>query len=201
MTSWACCCCPSWCPLWPKSEEDSQLGEQSSMLENSEANYGSVDRVVSQKPAKAFVFAQHKRFGLLVLKAFKARKGLHGQLPGGKVDETDADAKAGLARELFEETGIDVRQHLERLHPVLFPHGDNMYRKRYYFKLELFDSDAVGDKKPDTNEKFTLSLSHEHVGYVFEHQLAAAAELITLHSGGANREALVQLQDTLELPN
>ena len=85
---------------------------------------------------KAFVFAQHPTHGLLLLYCTrKKKKPNHFQAQGGHVDEADFDeakqleqskneggpvdilVKActiGAARELFEETGIDLRSSLDR---------------------------------------------------------------------------------------
>lgn len=65
---------------------------------------------------RAFVLARHPRHGLLLLQASKRKKGVHYQIPGGHVDEPEIEAhglksgcRAAAARELFEETGIDLR--------------------------------------------------------------------------------------------
>ena len=36
-------------------------------------------------------------------------------MPGGRIDKTDGSIAGAAARELFEETGIDVRQDLQRM--------------------------------------------------------------------------------------
>ena len=38
------------------------------------------------KVKKAFVIAKHATLGLLLLKAYKKKKGEHHQLPGGRID-------------------------------------------------------------------------------------------------------------------
>ena len=55
--------------------------------------------------------------------------------------------KAGAARELWEETGIDMRQNLERLLPAALRQSDTEtmlsceLKKRVYFFLSVDDSD------------------------------------------------------------
>ena len=51
------------------------------------------------RASKAFILARHPAQGLLLLKAFKKRKGLHHQLPGGRVDEGDESAAAGAGKD------------------------------------------------------------------------------------------------------
>ena len=58
---------------------------------------------------RSFIFAIHPTHGLLLLRAYKKKKGTHHQLPGGRVDAEelafeDAHRRAA-ARELREETG------------------------------------------------------------------------------------------------
>jgi hypothetical protein len=62
-------------------------------------------------------------------------------------------SRAGTARELFEETGIDIRQSLDRLHPVILrattpqtnKHGDeslpNEFKNRLIFVVQVTDQD------------------------------------------------------------
>ena len=82
------------------------------------------------KDYRAFVFAIHSKYGLLLLYCTrKKKKGPHYQCPGGHVDKEDYDdikqnvqgsellieaCKIGAARELWEETNIDVRSALDR---------------------------------------------------------------------------------------
>lgn len=81
---------------------------------------------------KTFVFATHPEHGILLLHCTrKKKKPPHFQVPGGHVDVEDFEnamlrtsdhdndlllqaCKIGAARELFEETGIDVRASLDR---------------------------------------------------------------------------------------
>lgn len=81
---------------------------------------------------KAFIFAIHPEHGMLLLHCTrKKKKPPHFQVPGGHVDAEDFEhasstvkdhgtnillqaCKIGAARELFEETGIDVRSALAR---------------------------------------------------------------------------------------
>jgi hypothetical protein len=84
---------------------------------------------------RAFIFATHPLYGILLLHCTrKKKKGSHFQAPGGHIDKEDfADAvsntsgdrsqgpdilmqacKFGAARELCEETGIDIRSDLDR---------------------------------------------------------------------------------------
>ena len=84
---------------------------------------------------RAFLFAVHPGHGMLLLHCTrKKKKPPHFQCPGGHVDKEDFEyvilntpgsnhrgspllihaSKIGAARELFEETGIDVRSALNR---------------------------------------------------------------------------------------
>jgi 8-oxo-dGTP pyrophosphatase MutT (NUDIX family) len=149
------------------------------------AKDGELDSDDSDDPravTKAFVVAKHPRFGYLVLKAFKESKGLHGQLPGGKVEPGDPSPAHALAREILEETGLDLEQELSRLRRCTFQNGSTELKRRAYFRLELRDSDGLrGSRAPDTGEDFRLELSSEHVGYMFEQDPIKVAESIALY--------------------
>ena len=158
---------------------------------------------------RAFVVARHPTHGTLLLQANKAKKGgLHYQLPGGHVDQDELDAlgpdkaaKAAAARELFEETGIDVRTRLGRLQKVPRVCGP----KRTFYVMDLRDTDAVGRTPPlprpmdgqVVGSQFTLKLSHEHTGFTFEPELEQAADLVIKHSGGHCSTALRGLAEML----
>jgi 8-oxo-dGTP pyrophosphatase MutT (NUDIX family) len=179
---------------------------------------------------RAFVFAVHAQHGLLLLHCTrKAKKGPHFQLPGGHVDEpefltaartsTDAHAQLiiaaqmGAARELFEETHIDVRNELYRMEPAalrneILTGNDGKYimtcelKRRLYFFLPVTDDDFVKPKSISENCKLVapmteegnhlrLQLSPEHSGFRFEKDPILAANLLESHSGGNGSKALL----------
>ena len=148
---------------------------------------------------RSFIFAIHPTHGLLLLRAYKKKKGVHHQLPGGRVDaeelELDDAHRRAAARELREETGIDVP--MARLNVATDREGAVVRRKnREYFFLELRDADGAGPDR-DHNDAacaFTLALSGEHTGFTFERDLAKAENMIRLHSGGENAVALRALR-------
>jgi len=118
---------------------------------------------------RGFVFVVHKSYGLMLLHCTrKKKKGPHFQLPGGHIDEPeffaaaeqsrDAQnqlllaARAGAARELYEETGMDVRYQLDRMEPAALrnaveedkggkPILTNELKHRLYFFLPVTDTD------------------------------------------------------------
>ncbi len=148
---------------------------------------------------RGFIFAVHPTHGLLLLRAYKKKKGVHHQLPGGRVDadelELDDAHRRAAVRELREETGIDVPP--ARLKVATDREGAVVRRKnREYFFLELRDADGAGsDRDHDAAENpFTLALSGEHTGFTFERDLAKAEDMIRLHSGGENAVALRALR-------
>ena len=140
-----------------------------------------------------FVVARHPRHGLLLLQANKAKKGgLHYQLPGGHVNREElvalgpeVAAKVAACRELYEETGIDVRRETGRLQKVDVGGGS----KRSFFVMDLRDSDATGTANallgPDGHHiAFRLQISDEHTGFVFEQSLEEAARMVQRFRGG-----------------
>ena len=142
---------------------------------------------------RSFIFAIHPKHGLLLLRAYKKKKGVHHQLPGGRVDAEelafeDAHRRAA-ARELREETGIDVP-------PAQLTDAGVRRTNREYFFLELGDADGGGPDHDHENAAcaFTLALSGEHTGFTFERDLAKAEDMIRLHSGGENALALRALR-------
>ena len=144
---------------------------------------------------RSFIFAIHPTHGLLLLRAYKKKKGTHHQLPGGRVDADeleyeDAHRRAAV-RELREETGIAAGP--ARLKDATDREGAVVRRKnREYFFLELRDADGAGPDRDhdDAACAFTLALSGEHTGFTFERDLAKAEDMIRLHSGGENALAL-----------
>ena len=118
--------------------------------------------------------------------------------------------KIGAARELYEETGIDVRNDLDRLLPVqLRKEGkkDNgltfVLKHRLFFKIclnnvdfvtERFDSKVVLGLTQSMNTEpkpmLMLKLSNEHQGFIFEAKPTKAIDLLTQHSGGKVSTAL-----------
>ena len=189
---------------------------------------------------RAFIICRHNDYGILLLHCTrKKKKGPHFQLPGGHIDEPEflaaarqhpantqnqllVAAKMGGARELFEETGIDVRKSaLERLEAVeLRDKTDHKHslscelHHRLYFMMNVDDSDFPLKLEKDTKEKIPigfytpmkgegghlmLKLSHEHSGFLFEPNMTVAAQMIQPHSGGYGSKALKMLHSHNEL--
>ena len=118
---------------------------------------------------RGFIFVVHKQYGLMLLHCTrKKKKGPHFQLPGGHIDEHEFFAaaeesrdsqtqlllasRAGAARELYEETGLDVRFQLDRLEPAALrndiefdkhekPILTNELKHRLYFFLPVTNDD------------------------------------------------------------
>ena len=142
---------------------------------------------------RSFIFAIHPTHGLLLLRAYKKKKGVHHQLPGGRVDAEELEYedahRRAAARELREETGIVVS-------PARLKDAAVRRNNREYFLLELRDADGAGPDRDHDNAAcaFTLALSGEHTGFTFERDLAKAENMIRLHSGGENAVALRALR-------
>lgn len=81
-------------------------------------------------------------------------------------------AKCGGARELYEETGIDVRSQLERLEPIILRTTEdkdesqlqNEHKHRVFFRLDISDDDfpASGEARPMIAEKSETSGGVKH---------------------------------------
>jgi len=188
---------------------------------------------------KAFVFATHPNYGMILLFCTKKKiKGDHFQLPGGSINESEfknASARSGgdprrqlilsskkaVARQLWEEVGIDIRENLKRLKPAHIRFDSECYnelscehRRRLFFTLEVDDSDFYTPADIAFNENLVFSingqdiplmlkLSKSHSGFKFQMDLNEAVHEIKKHSGKACSEAL-QLKikkTTTEKPN
>eukprot|EP00949_MAST-11_sp_MAST-11-sp1_P005361 g5361.t1 len=156
---------------------------------------------------RAFVIAMHREHGVLLLQAEKRKKGVHFQLPGGRIDKQEVDQydsclegaqRAAAARELFEETGIDLRgeNSSRRLIQLDFPESmlSSIGNRRCFFFLDLCDEDAPSadhdSERPITGEDFKLKISKEHTGFMFERNIERAAAAVKKHSGGKCSKAL-----------
>lgn len=136
------------------------------------------------KDFRGFIFVVHASYGLLLLQCTrKKNKPLHWQLPGGHIDNPEFEeaarqssdkktqlliaGKIGAARELFEETGIDVRSKLDRLEPASLrteakvKHGvellSNEYNDRLFYLLTVTDNDFA------TTGKIPVGTSGKHL--------------------------------------
>jgi 8-oxo-dGTP pyrophosphatase MutT (NUDIX family) len=123
---------------------------------------------------RGFIFVVHPAYGLLLLQCTRKKdKPLHWQLPGGHIDDPEFEeaarqssdmkeqlliaGKIGASRELFEETGIDVRWKLDRLEPASLrtetkvKHGveilNNEYNHRLFYLLSVTDDDFASKGK------------------------------------------------------
>ena len=162
--------------------------------------------MMAEEGLRAFVIAMHREHGVLLLQAEKRKKGVHFQLPGGRIDKQEVDQygnslegaqRAAAARELFEETGIDLRgESSSRLIRLDFPESlqSSIGNRRCFFFLDLCDEDAPSadhdSQRPITGEDFKLKISKEHIGFMFERNIERAAVAVKKHSGGKCSKAL-----------
>ena len=139
-----------------------------------------------------FVVAHNYDKGILLLEAYKKNKGTHYQLPGGNIDKDEIErygivegARRAAARELWEETGIDMRNNIERLQQIPFPasHQTRLGRRLFFYLRVLND------------ESENIKLSHEHTNFCFEPSILVAAEKVNKHSGGKVKLALEFMAD------
>jgi len=187
---------------------------------------------------RGFAFVVHNEHGLLLLFCSrKKNKSPHYQLAGGHIDgpefleaaKTSQDshtqlllaAQMGTARELFEETGMDLRDQLHRLEPAALRSEEKTnkngefiltceHHKRLYFFLQVTDEDfptgvhgRLGFTRPKTEagKELLLKLSREHQGFCFEKDPTKAAEMLRSHSGGKGSEALLMAMSKNMLVN
>lgn len=149
---------------------------------------------------------------------------------GGEEDDSDLRildsdvillaAKMGAARELYEETGINVQSELHRLEPIMLQMFDDenkgkkkmsklesySLKNRCYFHLLVSDDDFLKEQKGDLcvpsiplkvpmndhGSDLKLRLSHEHSGFLFEPDPMESIQKLTKHSGGMGSLVLRQ---------
>jgi ADP-ribose pyrophosphatase YjhB (NUDIX family) len=115
-------------------------------------------------------------------------------------------ARAGAARELFEETGLDVRTNIDRLQPVCLKSNSssassdlvNEYKHRLFFYCLVTDDDFSSDQGVTPIHTSNLScqhlkvkISYEHAGFTFQHDPTEAAKMLQPHSGGTPSDVLL----------
>eukprot|EP00984_Skeletonema_dohrnii_P010215 scaffold3992_cov141-Skeletonema_dohrnii-CCMP3373.AAC.2 len=206
---------------------------------NNPTNMSDLNHDYTNDDYRAFLFGQHPIHGLLLLYCSrKKKKPPHFQAPGGHVDKEDFDAalarlqdttissssvdedsshpllllacKIGAARELYEETGIDLRNDLHRFQPVQLRRSkkDGLFttscvlKHRLFFRVCFTDDDfvtqgfdsmvALGISQSMNTEApmLMLKLSEEHQGFLFEPDPRRAVDLLVQHSGGKVSTAL-----------
>ena len=114
-------------------------------------------------------------------------------------------AKAGAARELWEETGIDVRNQLHRLQPAALKSSNTAtelsceIKHRLFFFLAATDDDFLSaDKTSDQlvgplgseGRHLRIKYSVEHSGFDFEKDPNVSVQKLKKHSGGIPSQAL-----------
>ncbi len=149
----------------------SELYRPLEISQRNSLNFDPQDRLdFSKKDYRAFCLLIHRKHGALLLHCTrKKKKPPHYQLPGGQIDHSDFKqisrslgtiitkeqfynaARAGCAREVYEETGIDLRSRLDELLPMILHDTEqtdltggtliNEYKSRIFFVCEIFDED------------------------------------------------------------
>lgn len=185
---------------------------------------------------RAFGLLLHKKHGAILLHCTrKKQKPPHYQLPGGHVDAQEFEAvlggsnkacctpqqlflaaRAGCAREIYEETTIDLRsqEQIDRLLPLIVRRKDdssnsdtsklcNEFKDRLFFVAQVLDSDfpsslPVGSVRYQSvpqggvNCNLMLQLSVEHSDFKFATSPQQMIQDLHLHSGGKVSKALAK---------
>ncbi|CAJ1960133.1 unnamed protein product [Cylindrotheca closterium] len=213
-------------------------------VEEKEADLKIVEKVLETSDLRGFGILIHREHGLVMLQCSKPKKGKpvpHFQIPGGHVDKFEIEeqqkkqpsnpwapiyeaAKRGCVREIWEETGMDLRESLDRVRPLWLgaiktnKGMRNEHKDRIFFVLEVSDSDFL-TKAPEASvshgeakgpglvgplnlssetEGLKLNISFEHTGFQFEKNPEVAIEAVQHHSGGKVSEALRRAFRSLE---
>ncbi|EZG43732.1 NUDIX domain protein [Gregarina niphandrodes] len=163
---------------------------------------------------RAFVVLLVQSKGVLLMVADKKSKGLHYQLPGGRVDEADFKqlgikpdartlveedmikvARIAAAREIFEETGFTLEpEKLQYISAISEKIATNRKRNGYMRGTQLPSKLYFTAEIP--YEQFlrqSVVLSSEHIGYVLEPNYRKVPDMIKDHSGGDNADAFKML--------
>mmetsp|Transcript_21148 Transcript_21148/g.24025 ORF Transcript_21148/g.24025 Transcript_21148/m.24025 type:complete len:202 (-) Transcript_21148:1205-1810(-) len=131
--------------------------------------------------------------------------------------------KLGASRELYEETGIDIRCKLERLKPAALQRSTDamdmlgcMLKDKCYFHLVVSDEDFFSLSKEGRNDErltssnngsgpsLMLKISEEHSGFIFEPDPHESVKKLKQHSGGSGSIALhmsMRSNSTRGVPN
>lgn len=137
--------------------------------EDNERDAKIVEKILETSDLRGFGVLIHRKHGLVMLQCSKPKKGKpvpHNQIPGGHVDKFEIveqqkkqpsnpweplyeAAKRGCVREIWEETGMDLRESLERVRPLWLDDTKtsvglrNEHKDRLFFVLEVADSDFL----------------------------------------------------------
>lgn len=181
---------------------------------------------------RSFIFVVHEQHGLMMLHCTpKESKNIDYQLPGGCIDQTEfqaaaensediqsqlvAAAQATATRQLYKETGIDIRDKPYRLEPAAIRNevvsdgnGELVMtcelEKTLYYFLPVNDEDFLQvselDNDNDANAvapaskdgcNLRLKLSTEHSGFQLEKDPEKAAELLKKYGAENESKALL----------
>ncbi|OEH75669.1 vacuolar protein sorting-associating protein [Cyclospora cayetanensis] len=125
-------------------------------------------------------------------------------------------ARVAAGRELWEETGVDIRNNLELLIPLPPIYGKRV--SAFYFLLQLpadransslITSHAVsggpyailGPLGGGAPSMLLRIDQREHDGFLLQQDLRKAAESVQHHSGGRSTQAVLKLLELLEGAN
>jgi hypothetical protein len=109
-------------------------------------------------------------------------------------------ARAGAARELYEETDMDFLRQLDRFKPAELKKTagskglPNELKSRLFYFLTVSDQDfpSNGVAPVGTSGRYLhLRLSVEHSDFIFQPEPTEAAEMLKYHSGGKCGQALL----------